>query len=187
MKKLFPILLLTILGSLLLTGCASNAGALATPTPRANGAQNGMMPSLTATKSPAMDATDRPAATGMPSGNVGVQTPEDARNASQSMEEAIERLSEVSEASVIALGDTALVGVKFGPEYQGKADDRIKKMVLARAQTVDKTIRSVAVTDDVKLIQDIQALTETLGSALSLEPLQSQVNDLVRQITVYTE
>ena len=111
----------------------------------------------------------------------------DARKTSQQMAEAVERLSEVDEAYVIALGDTALGGLEFGPEYQGRADDRIKKMVLARVQTVDKTVKSVAVTDDVKWMQDIQALAEALGGTAGMETIQAQMDDLVRQITAYTE
>ena len=191
MKKLCLLLLMTLLAAVLLTGCASSAGSLATPTPGNNGAQNNLIPSLMTTGTPGPSVTSRPSATGMPdngnSGAAGVQNPEDVRDASRKMADAVERLSEVDDAYVLALGDTALVGLKFTPEYQGKADDRIKKMVLARVQTVDKSVRSVAVTDDVKWLQDIQALTETLGSALHLDTLKAQMDDLVKQITVYTE
>ena len=184
-KKLWLLILMALLAAVALTGCISRASSLATPTPGVNGAQNNMLPDLTATGTP---ATNQPMNTGMPeNGAAGIRTPEDARNASQKMAEAVERLSEVDEAYVLALGDTALVGLKFGPEYQGKADDRIKKMVLTRVQMVDKSIRSVAVTDDVKWLQDIQALTETLGSAVSLDTLKTQMDDLVKQIKVYTE
>ena len=102
----------------------------------------------------------------------GIQTLEDARKAAQAMAEAVERLSEVDEASVIALGDTALVGLKFGSEYKGQVDDRMKKMVLARVQTVDKSIQSVAVTSDVKWLQDIQAMGQALGSATGLDDVR---------------
>ena len=191
MKKLWLLLPLTILAAAMLTGCVSSADALATPTPKANGGQNNLFPGLTTTGTPGPAATNRPSAAGTPDnggdGAAGIQTPEDARKASKAMAEAVERLSEVDEAYVLALGDTALVGLKFGPEYQGKADDRIKKMVLARVQTVDKTVRSVAVTDDVKWMQEIQALTETLGSAVQLDTLKTQMDDLVNQIKVYTE
>ncbi len=188
MKKLWLLLPLTLLAAILLTGCASSADSLATPTPGNNGAQNNLLPNLTATGTPGPSITTQPAATGTPdNGNSSAQNPEDVRDASKKMADAVERLSEVDDAYVLALGDTALVGLKFAPEYQGKADDRIKKMVLARVQTVDKTVRSVAVTDDVKWLQDIQALTETLGSALNLDTLKAQMDDLVKQITVYTE
>ena len=188
MKKLWLLLLLTVLAAILLTGCASNADSLATPTPGNSGAQNNLIPNLTATGTPGPSITSYPSAIGTPgNGNNSAQNPEDIRDASKKMAEAVERLSEVDDAYVLALGDTALVGLKFTPEYQGKADERIKKMVLARVQTVDKTVRSVAVTDDVKWLQDIQALTETLGSALNLDTLKAQMDDLVKQITVYTE
>ena len=191
MKKLWLLLLLTLLASILLTGCASSADSLSTPTPGNTGAQNNLIPNLTATGTPGPSVTNLPSATGMPdNGNNGaatVQRPEDVRDASKKMADAIERLSEVDDAYVVALGDTALVGLEFAPEYQGKVDDRIKKMVLTRAQTVDKTIRSVAVTDDVKWVQDIEALADTLKNSTNLDALKAQMDDLVKQITVYTE
>ena len=194
MKKIGYLLLLTALAAVFLSGCASSADSLATPTPGATGMGQGLFPGM-ATGTPGTASTSQPGATGMPGTgmtNNGTEaapggTRADARKTSQQMAEAVERLSEVDEAYVIALGDTALVGLEFGPEYQGRADDRIKKMVLARVQTVDKTVKSVAVTDDVKWMQDIQALAEALGGTAGMETIQAQMDDLVRQITVYTE
>ena len=194
MKKIWYLLFLVLVSAAVLTGCASSAdNSLATPTPSATGLVDGMLPGLTATNAPNNSgiATSQPMVTGAPANNgaanTGIQTPQDARKAAQDMEEAIERLSEVKEAHVIALGDTALVGLEFGPEYQGQVDDRMKKMVLARVQTVDKSIRSVAVTADVKWMQDIQAMGEALGSATGLDDVRAQMEELVKQITPYSE
>ncbi len=187
MKKLWILLLLTVLAAAVLTGCAGSADTLATPTPGANGAQNSLFPEMNATDAPGT-ATNRPGATDTPdNGTAGIRTAEDARTASKDMAQAIERLSEVEDASVLALGDTALVGLKFGTEYKGKVDDRIRKMVLTRVQTVNKSIKSVAVTDDVKWVQDIQALSETLTGAANLDTLKARMDDLTAQIQVYTE
>ena len=194
MKKIWFLLFLTAVAALALTGCASSAdSALATPTPGAPGMNQGLLPGLGATNNPGATATNQPSVPMNPiistpdNSAVGIQTLEDARKAAQAMAEAVERLSEVDEASVIALGDTALVGLKFGSEYKGQVDDRMKKMVLARVQTVDKSIQSVAVTSDVKWLQDIQAMGQALGSATGLDDVRRQMDDLVRQITPYTE
>ena len=121
MKKLWLLLPLVLLAAILLTGCASSADSLSTPTPGNSGAQNNLIPHLTATGTPGPSVTGLPSATGTPdNGNNGaasVQRPEDVRDASKKMADAIERLSEVDDAYVLALGDTALVGLKFAPEY----------------------------------------------------------------------
>ena len=78
------------------------------------------------------------------------------------------------------------MGLKFTRQYQGKVDDRMKKMVLERVQTVEKGVTGVAVTADEAMIKKIQALTETLKDAASMSVVSSQVDELAREITVYT-
>ena len=74
-----------------------------------------------------------------------------------------------------------------GMRYQGGADDRLKKMVLSRAQTVDKAVTKVAVTDNAVLTAGIQALAETMKGASSLDDVNTKAEELLRQLTVYSE
>ena len=60
-------------------------------------------------------------------------------------------------------------------------------LVEDESETVDKSIKSVAVTSDVKWLQDIQAMGQALGSATGLDDVRRQMDDLVRQITPYAE
>jgi hypothetical protein len=101
------------------------------------------------------------------------------------MEEAVERLSEVDDAYVITLGDTALVGLEYESQYQGGTDDRLKKMVLTRLQAVDKNIAKVAVTNDEPMVTSIEALTEAMKSASSLEEVNRRAEEILKQLTVY--
>ena len=180
MKKTLMFLMLTLLSAVLLTGCASNADTLASPTPGATNMLDNLMPG-TATESPMTDnATMQPEGTAAPAATI-----EDTRKTVQAMEEALEKLSEVDDAYVITLGDTALVGLEFENQYQGGTDERLKKMVLARLQTVDKNIAKVAVTSDEPLVTSIEALTEVLKSASSLEDVNKRAEDVLKQLTVY--
>ncbi|MBR0219762.1 MAG: YhcN/YlaJ family sporulation lipoprotein [Clostridia bacterium] len=182
MKKTLLILMLTLLSAVMLTGCASNADTLASPTPGATNMMDNLLPGTgTATESPMTDnATMQPDGTAAP-----VATIEDTRKNVQAMEEALEKLSEVDDAYVITLGDTALVGLEFEKQYQGGTDERLKKMVLARLQTVDKNIAKVAVTSDEPLVTSIEALTEVLKSASSLEDVNRRAEEVLKQLTVY--
>lgn len=180
MKKTLMFLMLTLLSAALLTGCASNADTLASPTPGATNMLDNLMPG-TATENPMTDnATMQPEGTAAPAATI-----EDTRKTVQAMEEALEKLSEVDDAYVITLGDTALVGLEFENQYQGGTDERLKKMVLARLQTVDKNIAKVAVTSDEPLVTSIEALTEVLKSASSLEDVNKRAEDVLKQLTVY--
>lgn len=192
LKKLWMLMALLTLAAALLTGCASNADTLATPTPGApmmtpmvspsttDGLMNDLMPDLMPSASP-----DESAAPAMGAG--GIETLEDAKRASENMEDALEKLSEVDDAYVVATGTTALVGLEFNGQYQGGVDDRLKQMVLSRVQTVDKTITGVAVTADPALVRNIEALAETLDDATSLSAVATQAEELAGQITVYRE
>lgn len=186
MKKIW-LLLLLLTAAALLAGCAGNADtAPSSPTPGATGIIESILPGATDSMGnspmPGAQATDDPTQPG-----AGIESVQDARARSQAMEEAVEKLSEVEDAWVVAAGHTAAVGVKFAQQYQGKVDDRLKKMVLARAQTVEKGVTAVAVTADDKLVRRIQELSETLENAASMSAVSSQVDELAREITVYTE
>ena len=182
MKKTLMFLMLALLSAVLLTGCASNADTLASPTPGATNMLNNLMPGTgTATETPMMDnATMQPDGTASPAATI-----EDTRKNVQAMEKAVENLSEVDDAYVITVGDTALVGLEFENQYQGGTDERLKKMVLARLQTVDQNIAKVAVTSDEPLVTSIKALTETLKSAASLDDVNRKAEEILRQLTVY--
>ena len=182
MKKTLLILMLAVLSAVMLTGCASNADTLASPTPGATNMMDNLLPGTgTATESPMTDnATMMPDGTAAPAATI-----EDTRKNVQAMEEAVEKLSEVDDAYVITVGDTALVGLEFENQYQGGTDERLKKMVLARLQTVDKNIAKVAVTSDEPLVTSIEALTEVLKSASSLEDVNKRAEEVLKQLTVY--
>lgn len=187
MKKTWFLLLLMVLMAVLLTGCASNADTLASPTPGATNMLDNLAPGAgTSTAAPAPQTTGTAGPEGMAGQTAnGEKTIEDTRKAAQVMEEAVEKLSEVDDAYVIPMGGTALVGLKFASQYQGETDDRLKKMVLARVQTVDKEITKVAVTSMEPLVTGIQALAETLKGASSLDDVNDKAEELLKQLTVY--
>lgn len=190
LKKLWLLLLLLTMAAALLAGCASNADTLASPSP---GVTDNVLPQVSPNATDGMmspgpnNSVSPDASTAPTSGAGGITTLEDAKKASEAMEDALEKLTEVDDAYVVATGTTAVVGLKFTSQYQGAVDDRMKKMVLTRVQTVDKTITGVAVTDEEARVKEIDALAETLESATSLGAVTTQAEELASQISVYTE
>ena len=177
-SKLWILLLLSALAAFLLTGCASGAAIQESPTP-------GVSPSadpLTFTAQP--DAGTM--GTAVPGGmlNSGM-TLEETKKAAEDMEDAVEKLSEIREAWVVPLGETALVGVQYAKEYQGEMDERLKKMVLTRLQTVDKAITGVAVTDNEALAAGIKALSKAMEGASSLDEINGKAEEILKQLTVF--
>lgn len=188
------LLLLLTLAALVLAGCSGSADTLPTPTPGATDMTPQASPGATTGVDGIMDgllpgSTVSPDASGAPAvgAGAGIATVEDAKKDSEEMEDAIEKLSEVDDAYVVAVGNTAVVGVEFDAQYKGGMDDRMKGMVLTRVQTVNKNVTGVAVTDDEKLVQQIESLAETLESATSLSAVSTQAEELAGQITVYTK
>lgn len=192
MKKVLFLMALLMMMAALLTGCTSNADTLSSPTPGAPmmtpqvspQATEGIIDQLTPDMMPSM-SPDASAAPTLGAG--GITTLEDAKKASEQMEDALERLSEVDDAYVVAAGSTALVGLEFNDQYQGGVDERLKKMVLTRLQTVDKSVTGAAVTADAALVKQIEALSDTLENATSLSAVATQADELIGQIQVYRE
>ncbi len=183
MKRTLMLFAFTLISALLLTGCASSADTQASPTPGATNMLDGLLPGggmTTSNPAQTEDGTMRPEGTPAPAASV-----EDTRKAAQAMEEAVEKLSEVDDAYVFAVGDTALVGLKFASQYQGETDERLKKMVLARLQTVDQSVTKAAVTSDEPMVTGVQALAEALNGAASLDDVNRRAEELLKQLTVY--
>ena len=187
MKKLWMLMLLLALAAAVLAGCASNADTLASPSPAVS-AMPSASPDAANTNSltsPQPDASGKPGS--VSPGMDGAASLEDVQKKSEEMEDAVEKLSEVDDAYVVAIDSRALVGIKYNSQYQGQTDDRMKKMILARIQTVDKAVTGAAVSSDEEQVKEIEQLAETLDSAASLSAVSAQAEELMTQITVFTE
>lgn len=190
MKKTWILLLLMILTAALLAGCASNADTLASPTPGATQQMPAVSPMTTngAMASPSPDASMTPAGSSSPASSApgSYATLEEAEKASEAMGEAIEKLAEVDEAYVVPVGNTALVGLELDDQYQGEVDERLKKMVLSRVQTVDKNITGVAVTAEKLMVPEIMALEKLLDGAGSLTDFTEKAAQQLKKLVVFT-
>ena len=125
------------------------------------------------TASPDMEATP-----------AGINSVEDAKRMSERVSEEVEKLSEIDEAKAVVAGNIALVGVSYDAQSQGGLTERLKQMVTARAEMVDKAITAVHVTDEEDLVVKISQLHEKLkADDIPFEELQTQVLDIGSSIT----
>ena len=113
----------------------------------------------------------------------GIATLEDAKKASETMEDAIGQLSEVDDAYVIALDQTALVGVKFDNSYKGEMTERLRQMVAAEVLAADPKIETVAVTAYPDDVEDVYELSDRMLSGKDQDDLKEEINEIVRNAT----
>lgn len=192
MKKIGYFGCLLLIAALMLTGCAGTAEPIASPTPGSSTMMPGNSPGLNNNpdaNSPTL-TTQLPILSDMQEGvsaMMGLTSLKDVQTASEEMEDAVEQLSEVDDAYVIAYEDTALVGLNMNSQYQGSVDERLEKMVLGRVQTIEKSITGVAVTDDAAKVAEIEKLTEQLDTAQDLSQITAAMERMLTEFTVYRE
>ncbi|MCI6885354.1 YhcN/YlaJ family sporulation lipoprotein [bacterium] len=168
MKKTWILLVISVLCLGLFTACASSADTMPSPSPAATNT-----PAATAQPTPSVSI--EPAVTEAPASN-SVATVEDVLRVSDDVSEEVEKLSELKSADAIVAGNMALVGITYDDQYQGGLTDRLTEMVKTRAESIDKTITSVQVTDDEEAVKKIAELKKKLGDgSMTFEELQTEL------------
>lgn len=99
------------------------------------------------------------------------------------IEARINQISEISESRVVVNGNTALVAVKFAPEYRGEMTERIRQMVAAEIMAADPQIQTVAVTADDDDVEDIFDIAEDLLAGANADEIKDDINEIVRNAT----
>ena len=185
MNKKWILTMLCAFALVLLAGCTSNADVLPSPSPAATTMMPSpsILPSVMPAASPSpgvvTPTTTAPGTTG-----AAITTMGEAKKVSNDIEAELEKLSEVSEATVVAAGDTAVVGLTFDSQYKGGLTQRITDMVNDRIGTVNTAVQNIGVTAQaaqVKSVQDLAATMEKSGTTMAT--LQTQVDALFKTIT----
>jgi phosphotransferase system HPr-like phosphotransfer protein len=128
--------------------------------------------------------TATPTNTAPGTSGAAISTVADAQKVSSQVTDELKKLSEVSEATVVAAGDTAVVGLTFDSQYKGGMTTRISDMVKDRIKSINTTIKNVAVTDKQAQVKSISDLNRTLAATgTTLSTLKTQVDALYKTIT----
>lgn len=183
MKRTLWTLVLSLSAGALLTACATGPEPTATEAPSAS-------PSATVTHSPtaqpesADDTEDiMLPESGTSADTKGATTAEDASRAVEAIEEELKNLSEVTDAQVVLIGDTAAVALKFDDQYQGGVDDRMRKIVKERVDGVISGVDVVAITDDSGLMEELEKLGDRLDASADLTELRTELDGIIHRIT----
>ena len=210
-RKVFSIVLVLVVAGLVMAACMNNdsSGVMSTPEPTADyapgadgnngagmnngsGANNGSglnAGSGANSGNGANGGTDTSGLTGngtagsTDSSANGALAPFDWANGAADTETAISRLSEISEARVVVVDSTALVGVKFDNAYKGQMTERIREMVAAEVLKVDPSIQTVAVTAADEDVRKVYALSDEIRAGRTASERAADINALGRNAT----
>lgn len=176
MKKIWILMVISLVGLGLFTACASSADTMPSPSPSASPS---VSPSPSPSTAPTTSASPMPAVSASPTGNAGVNTIEDAQRVSDQVSEEVAKLSEVKKAEAIVAGTIAVVGVEYDAQYQGGLTDRLTEMVQTRVEAIDKSVTTVHVKDDDATMKKLVDLREKMSNQdITFEQLQTQLLDL---------
>ncbi len=114
--------------------------------------------------------------------STGVTSMDKARRVIEQIEDELERLSEVDDAEVIIAGNKAAVGLEFDDQYRAGLDDRLRKIVKERIDSVISGISTVAITADEGVMDAIESLGERLDTMSDMNALQSDLDAIIRKI-----
>ena len=156
-------IVMSLMLAAMLTGCMGSAD------------ENGE--SVNVTLAPVVTAE----ATGLPGSQN--RTDFDWRAQAESVEDAIEQLSEIADARVAIAGTTALVGVEFDDAYKGEMTDRIREMVAGVVKKADPGIEMVAVTAAVEDVKAIFDMSDRVRAGEAFEDFREDINSIVRKST----
>ena len=114
--------------------------------------------------------------------STGVTSMDKARRVIEQIEDELERLSEVDDAEVIIAGNKAAVAVEFDDQYKAGLDDRLRKIVKERIDSVISGITTVAITADETVTDAIESLGERLDTMSDMATLQSDLEAIIKKI-----
>lgn len=136
---------------------------------------DGTMDGANGTDSVLPDATMIPEST-------GVTSMDKARRVIEQIEEELERLSEVDDAEVVIAGNKAAVGIEFDDQYKAGLDDRLRKIIKERIDSVISGISTVAITADEGVRDAIESLGDRLDTMSDMTALESDLDAIIKKI-----
>jgi hypothetical protein len=192
MKKTL-LTLSTLSLALMLGGCRAKqdmTSATSQPTtsasPTASPQSTMVIPDMTDKTTDTMDGANAmdsvlPDSTMIPE-STGVTSMDKAKRVIEQIEEELERLSEVDDAEVVIAGNKAAVGIEFDDQYKAGLDDRLRKIIKERIDSVISGISTVAITTDEGIRDAIESLGERLDTMSDMAALQSDLDAIIKKI-----
>lgn len=178
-RKTWLAIVMVVCMSIVLAGCFNAANQPAELPNDTTTPVETMIPGSVITPAPEMSG----ATTTSPDGTTAApMQPFDWMGQASAVEGRINMFSEISESTVVAEGQTALVGVKFTPTYKGELTQRIRDMIAGEVMAADTNITVVAVTDDPANYQKIQQLAQRMAAGSPSAELKTEIDTIAKDI-----
>lgn len=179
-RKPFFVAACALLLALLLAGCM-NAGNRTTDHPNEAEPSGvpyvGTAPEGTTTAAP----TQQPVDERQGAQNAPVE-PFDWKASVGQVQDRINQFSEIAESTVVVSGNTALVGVKFDPQYRGELTERIRQMIAGVVMSFDAQVQTVAVTAESEDVETVRELSEKMAQG-DESAARTEMDKIIRNTT----
>lgn len=117
---------------------------------------------------------------------VTTPAPYDWAQSAKDVESRLSQISEVSDARVVVVGNTALVAVKFAPAYQGEMTSRIREMISGEIMKADPEIKTVAVTATNEDVTRVYGFADRIRGGEAADTFENDINEIIRNATTLT-
>ena len=114
--------------------------------------------------------------------STGVTSMDKAKRVIEQIEDELERLSEVDDAEVVIAGNKAAVGIEFDDQYRTGLDDRMRKIIKERIDSIIGGISTVAITADEGIRDAIESLGDRLDTMSDMTALESDLDAIIKKI-----
>ena len=104
----------------------------------------------------------------------------DLRNRAEKIEQQLESLANVNDASVMVVGDTALVA--YNPKSTGVDITNLRNTITQRVKSIDPSITNVVITESANVKQSIQQMFGNMNNK-SMDQITQEFNKMVRELT----
>ena len=96
----------------------------------------------------------------------------------------LETMTEVDNASVVVMGNTALVGYK--PANNSKNSEATKNAIIKKVKETDKAIQNVTVTDALDLTTQVNRIADDIRNNKPIDQINASIDKIMKEINPNT-
>lgn len=115
--------------------------------------------------------------------NSGMTSNSNLSNRANAIAKRVAALPEISNASVLINGNTAIVGCNVKGSSTNTINASLKQKIEAAVRVVDKDIRNISITSDPTISTQIRTMTRNIESGRPLSNFTKEIEDILRRIT----
>lgn len=107
----------------------------------------------------------------------------DMQKKAQNIDNQVEKIRGVDEASVLVVGNTCLVG--YRPSQAATNTNTMKNVISERVKAMDKSITNVVVSDSADIMSRINRLSTNMGNNgnIDMNQVKNEMNEIMRSVS----